>query len=507
MKKSLIIAFLFFAAALAALPLAFRRVSREKENIFITEEPLIGSPEAASGVTLDVTSCRGHLQWNTAYTIGSGKAAESVCGFSYRQAVSRPYPVVQTSPATICFHLSAVNFGTAVAGRPSGSGQNIYAFAGEDKVDAEGLPFPEIIRAAAERTEAWEKHLEEVRIGDYYEVYPVANFYVEQGGGWLADGEELPVWFRMSMRSPEGGNEYFTDLFHISTGEDRIEVTVAKDKEGDLIDVRCKSDDGGVDVWNVTAFGRAGCYYTFHCEQGGERTDRGENRGIFYFPYTQERNTCFIETADIRRVCGLPEGLYPVEMLWDEEGGRLYLAGMGETDYILAVYAVEGEIPVLLQQIPVLPGQKGADGQTKYPEWGRMTEEDGGILMTWEDNSFSFVAKEDGACRLWCSGSFPADGQERDWDMEQAQRLEKCEGFPYANACIFDGERLVLGTMPNRYNMDSFVSVYREDGLSYCGFYGHSQSADADEKLWDGRSAAGFWGTLRMRFRADGGTE
>lgn len=62
---------------------------------------------------------------------------------------------------------------------------------------------------------------------------------------------------------------------------------------------------------------------------------------------------------------------------------------------------------------------------------------DGGILLTWNDNNFSFVEKTEGRHTFWCSGRFPETmGQ---FGAEGVQNP-----FPRENTCLFDGKRWCL---------------------------------------------------------------
>lgn len=79
MKKTAIITFAVFAVVLAALPLASWKVDGEKTSIDITEEPLVGNPAAASGITLRVASCFGEkLSWS-----GNSKKGVNLLGLSH----------------------------------------------------------------------------------------------------------------------------------------------------------------------------------------------------------------------------------------------------------------------------------------------------------------------------------------------------------------------------------------------------------------------------------------
>ena len=93
---------------------------------------------------------------------------------------------------------------------------------------------------------------------------------------------------------------------------------------------------------------------------------------------------------------------------------------------------------------------------------------DGGVLLTWNDNQFSFVAEEKGAHRWWCSGVFPQTMGEL--DEEEVQNP-----FPRENACMFDGTRLALAAFENWENLGIQLMICNETGELYCGRYKNSQ--------------------------------
>ena len=111
-----------------------------------------------------------------------------------------------------------------------------------------------------------------------------------------------------------------------------------------------------------------------------------------------------MDLTQVKRLCDYPGSVIPLQMLIDDEEKILYLAVREREDYSLLVYQLEEKIPVLTQQIPVkrdrptviLPNTEENSDRPGQPSLCRMSLEDGGILMTWDDNSFSFIARENG---------------------------------------------------------------------------------------------------------------
>lgn len=501
MKRSLWVAFFCMGLAVLALPTAWVRINREKDDIIITEEVLSGDPAAAAGVTLRIAShWDGHLLWDTEYAIGSGKGAESQFSFSARQVAWGQDP---RRIAKMDF-LYGSGFGTALTG-------------GSSQVDIGGMPYPEILQAVAERTAAGETHEETVAIKEYYEYYPVEFMLEGSSVEYEGDyGEKLA---------------YLAELFRIPTGDDRMEITIEKSPAengpgvavggsaaGEPVSVRGEmaADGGNVLIADASAFGEGGCFYAFCLEsaQTGSPACRGENCGIFYLPFQESDGGIQVDLMQMERLCPLPEGMVPASMLLEEERERLYLAVKEEADYHLLVYGLESGTPVLEQRISLgrddfvdsretsghgIPsldgglqlsdnGSLSADREPEMdaslPQLCAMTMEEGGILMTWSDNAFAFVTEEEGQCRLWCSGKFP-DSE----DLYSAASNNRGPGshyslFPRERECLFDGERLVLAALNGWECVDVLLAVYDRSGELYSGLYRHS--AEMGDLLYEG---------------------
>lgn len=89
--------------------------------------------------------------------------------------------------------------------------------------------------------------------------------------------------------------------------------------------------------------------------------------------------------------------------------------------------------------------------------------------MTWDDNRFAFIARENGKYRQWCSGVFPENGEKNFGNP-----------FPKEKACLFNGERLFLAAYESWYSTNVLLSAYDEQGQTYSGRYVHSGQEDRD---------------------------
>lgn len=429
MKKSLILWLLMTGLAVLSLPAALILADSGKEKILITEEALSGNPAEAEGIVLRIPSYwRRNLFWDTEYTIGGGEAKSSFT-FSSRT-------VFWKGPETRIYAGLGINM--------NGNFSGTYA-PGSTSFDWE-YGYYEMICSVAERIESGGTLTEIIRFGDYSLYYPL--IFVLEGTNVSYKGDYQKAC------------DYLRDFFHIQVAEDSAEVTVEKNEQGDIIhvSVRHLNSDEDVVILNAAADGGEGIYFAYCLRNAKtyEYADRGQNSGIFYFPYEEQENGFReVDLTQVRKLQDFTDDIIPAEMLTDDEEEFLLLAAEDEEGYSLLVYRLEGEMPVLIRRIQV---------KTDHSSFRRMSLEDGGILLTWDDNSFSFVTEEEGEYRLWCSGAFP----------------ESSIPFPKEHVCIFDGERLTLAAYESWYGLNVLLAVYDEYGQTYSGRYVHSGSEDTD---------------------------
>lgn len=451
MRRTLWLACIIIVAALISLPIAFTIPNSQRESVVITEKVISGDPEAAAGVTVEfLTHWEALALWNTRYTIGSG---ETVTEFTFEgDGVTWP------KQESVYFDINIpLNFGTA-----SVSGYN------EREVDlVSELWLPEIMIDVASRTKVGEKHTELITLAEYYEYYPL----------------ELSVRSeKHNMSFYSNGIDYFSDFFHVRVPEDEIiEVSITKGENGAVTDAQCRDQNMGLTVDTAYAFGEEACFFTYSCTEWetGERIDAEENAGIFLAPYVEE-NRRFTIPGHVKKVCDIPKGIVPAEMLWDEERGELYLAAKLDEEYRLYIYSVAGEKVTLKQELVVLEEQTLEE--QKLPAYREMTLEKGGILLKWNDGNFSFVAETASGYELWCNDIFVADVQYLE-DLRGAGNLPIDVGYEdeiigYEHALAFDGNRLVLASYDGWDSVNVTLAVYNREGQVYCGQYHHSAEAD-----------------------------
>ncbi len=438
MKKSLLLSLFVMGLTVFSLPAALIAVDSGKEKIHISEEVLSGNPAEAAGVTLKIPSHWGkQLLWDTEYTIGSGKEAESRFSFS-------SHPVYWSAPegrvdASLRIEIDAVFATDTTSSGTMGWEDTVYS---------------EIINEAAERAERGEKYAEILRIADYSPSFPLSldiEWYSVQYEG---------DYFKAC--------NYLRDFFHISAAEDQMKVTVELNPSTTA--VRLIKNDEQVSIVDVAADDKGeGLYFTYCLENAktGEWADRGQNMGIFYFPYWVQEPFLHIDLTQVKRLCDYPGNAVPLQMLVDSEEEILYLAVREKEDYHLLVYQLEDKIPILMQQIPVSQDNSSTISPSSFCQ---MLLVDGGVLMTWEDNRFAFIARENGQYRLWCSSVFP-------------KNVEKYSDspFPREQVCLFDGKKLILAAYESWYGTNVLLTVYDEQGQTYSGRYVYSGQQDMDD--------------------------
>lgn len=468
MKKSLILWLLLAGLGVCSLPGAFALADSGKERIVIREEVLSGDPAKAAGIVLRIPCHWGRrLLWNTEYVVGAG--TESSFTFSTGQVFWRA-PEVKCEAYLTIQETGTLSFGPGITSLGWEYGGS-YA----------------IVNSVAERTGNGEKRTETVRFADYSAAYPL-DFSLSSGFSVQYEGDYMQA------------RDYLSGFFHIRAAEEeKAEVTVIKNDRGEIEEAGFLWADSHEDIEIVSAAadGEQGIYFAYGLRNGetGEILDRGQNRGIFRFPCgEEERGFRSMDLMQVEKLQDIPDDVLPLEMLLDKERKRLFLAVQDREGFSLLVYRLEGELPVLSDKIPAKSGGGALC---------RMEAEDGGVLLTFDDNSFSFVAEEGGRYREWCRGVFP-----------------QSESFPEEHGCFFDGERLILAAYEDWHSLNVLLAVYDGEGLAYSGRYVHSGNENRDaetdpacrllpqgyregrpEDLWD------VWEWGKWRYYADEAVE
>lgn len=430
MKKNLTVFFILTVSALLSLSIAFILAQNQKEDIVVTQEVLSGNPEAAAGITLVMpTHWDGHLLWDTEYTIGDEKSTRSKFHFS-PQSVSWGWE--QERSAELFFGDSSSNpVNSPDYGRPLSE-----------------FVYPKIAQALIRKIDTGSV-TEIFCIGDFYDIYPLA---------FRINGCSVDYGFYQNACG------HLTNFFNIPTGEEQFEIKGWKSYDHKYYFSGKKvANEQDVSIINASAFGETGFYYTYCLQnlQSMECVERGQNRGIFFFPYTKKSAySISIDLTNVAKLCEFPENTIPLQMKLDEKEEILFLAARENGEDCLLVYNLKDE-PALQQKIRL-------DQVAHSGGFCQIQLVDGGILLTWNDNYFSFVAGENGEYRKFYSGFFPETSV-----GETAQNP-----FPRENACLFDGSRLAISAYEDWEHLSLRLIVCDEKEMLYCGRYQSSQDVE-----------------------------
>ena len=460
MKKSLWISVIIILAGIAVLPAACRRIGEEKERVEVTETVLYGDVREAEGIRLEIgTHWNDRLLWTTRYQPGRTGDAETEFSFSADGVLWKEQPAIDAGFCSYSEYAVGMAYDGNTGNRIAGQG-----------VDIASQPMDKMLQAVADRTAPGERHTEIVAAADYHEYYPF-TFKV------LNEEKKLVL--------NEFCSDYLMELFALRVPEDALyEVTIEKNIDGTVAAFRQKVHSGGYSPKDIFAFGTEGCFYAFsrrNTENYREIYD-GQAYCIYYLPYVGEertygRDSYTIDTERMERVCELPEGLAPVELVLDEEEKNLYLTARDRRQYFLLIYEADGERLSLRQQLPVRETALSDTGEASYTDFTQMRVQEDGILMTWEENSFVFVTKTAGEYEVWCSGVLPAkeDGEEK---SAYYSPLVEESAFPHENSFAFDGEKLALAAFDKWSDLSTRLLVYRDGELVYSGLYEYSGELD-----------------------------
>lgn len=451
MKKSLFIFILTVAAGLCSVLYVFHVVDGEKENIIVTETVLAGDAAAAEGIFVEIgTHWKGQLLWNTVYQPGHVQEAVSGFDFSGQGTVwndRRPWGWGGQTE-NVSLSTAPSHFGTA------------YANSGNSGVAIENMPWNKVLQAAADQTAAGETRTVTLRVRDYYDYYPLEMYAVFQGNRGY-----FPVYSQ--------DERFTTEFFGLLIPEDEeFLVTVRKDWDGEILALECSSAGKGYYPVTTAVLGEKGYWFSFYLQ--GDRDSEelpGEFGGkcaVYWLPSTEKAKADY---EQMKAAVQLPEGVSPVAMELDGEEKFLYLLALRKGQYILLTYSIDEGDLTLLQQLSVLDAASDFDVDIKRDDAGcaahfrKMTVQEDGILLAWENGRFVFISRDGEECRLWCTGIFPADG-------------ETVYAFPYEHAFSFDGTRLAIAAFEGWDSLDSRLLVYREGQLVYSGYYQHSGELD-----------------------------
>ena len=470
MKKALCIAIILLLAGPVAFTAAGLWVNAQKNDVAVTATTVYGDSEEAAGVQVRITSqWEGHLIWDTAYTVGSG-VAESSFRFS---SMGETWRSPGADTVDINFYM---NWSTAITNGPNGV-----------KFDPDSYPLSRVLRSVMERTAPGEKRTETVRLKDFYDYYPLNVLFNNRTPNVYYSEDYLDVYYSEDYSEDIS----FTEFLRIPIGETVLEITMEKNQDGEVADIKCSSLNEPLFA-NCAAFGRSGCYLTYYVDdwKNGKVGEPGENYGIYYFPYVEKkenRSDLTIDPNQARLIYGLKPGIYTVEMGLNEAQGELYLVTKEEQEFYLSVFDTQGDDLSLKQKL-MLRSVAGEFGEEGNPYWAQLSVQDSGVLMIWRDGSFVFAARQGEEFINWGLEYHPSARETnpttQDPEAEIQGEMAHREGdasvsydnltFPVENVWAFDGQRLAIASFVDWRSLSVDLTVYTEEGLAWYGVCEHS---------------------------------
>ena len=216
MRKALIVMALLFALGLGGTAAVFAQVNGQRDQVVLTEEVLFGDRANAEGLAVRARAdIDGHLHWDTTHIIG--EPSVTITDFRYTAEAERDW----------WFEHSGIGFEYL---HNQISRNNWMDAQSADGLSGLDLAYWELLQ----ETKPGEDKERVIRIGDYYDYYPIrisldipAHIYGEQGE-WLSDREEPENEIALL-------EEKMGELFRIPVLPDEtMHISVGKHENGSL---------------------------------------------------------------------------------------------------------------------------------------------------------------------------------------------------------------------------------------------------------------------------------
>lgn len=413
-------------AAAAGLVRAARGVNAARDQVAFSVEHRYGDPAAARGLTVSTRSTYGNqLFWETACPLADpGQARTEFSFFSQPQ--------------------SATDAGAVL---------NLWVeLNGDLEQRTRGVR-----QALLETMEPGEERKVELRLGDFYDCYPME---VELQLPCPVQTEALEAAFR--------------DFFQIPV------------LEGEQLSYRVRMNENGV----ASSFGwtsgltdwysfdpryvltQDACYFTIRGSSvEGELIDTSRipgGYGLYRLPYDETGP----RLEELSMVYPLDQTDEVADLTVSPEEGKLLIHTLRQGRYLLTVL----DLPSLslLQQLELAGGTRG--------EYSLLQGEGCMVLCAFDGAGDRLTL---------VTGSDDTDYQVRFTVPAQAARLSARSWWD-PTAIAWDGERLavagvLMGENPNQLECGFYAAVYTEQGMAYCGTYGSNLDQwdeGLDPDLW-----------------------
>ena len=456
MRKSLIILEILLMLSLGILVSAVTTVDAQHERITITEETLFGDPAAAEGLQISTHVHDQHrLFWDTTYDAGPDPRPETV--FTYHD--QRIYEQWE-SVGSFSLQPSHLNSGFSGIVDLEAEMQHQQEFS-----DSPVLWLP--VKDVADRTKANEERVEQIRLSDYYDWFPMGYLFDPQSGTRYYDDENNLL-------------QFFEKNFPIPVPEDlELTVTVSKDEAGRIYNVDYYETKGMMlNTYSNAVVLEDGVFFGMFGEADFSHFAQGY--GLYYMPVEKDETITTLNTRTrelipkvyLKQQC---ENIYPMNPA-DCEEGSLYLSADGQQVYAFTkeqgqvrLTVIDSHTRQILQQIDT--------GNAHTP-------------MVWCQGEVVAIVTGDEAwenfrLQIW----LVKDGLLQPWlDTEMYRFSDESVNWYVNPVIVFDGQRLAMVRYHDHYNYASHrVLIYDSSGLLYAGDYHHSGDDLYDNlQTWDG---------------------
>ncbi len=428
------------------------------EDVTVTETTLFGDRKEAEGIEIKTKICptdipvgSKRLNWNISSSLSeSGLKTDTRC-FLDDTELKIGYPG-STNEITL-----RENFYLCY-----GSNDLLTDYANDQ------ISFPRnIFDAAADKTNAGERHTETIRVSDYLSFYPV-SMNIESDNG-ISYG---------TSSQPDGSPVDYGNYFAIPVDDDvRLKVTVYKDAQGTPTEIDSEYiGDTILHFESASAFcSRDDCLYTALTGYYLGKTQKEvpkDKCGIHKLPLkhykTSEMNNFAYTYADLenaRMVYPLEANLDIMTLLTDPAGKNLLLFTREQGDIFLSV--IDTDTMQCRQKLQVMADAYLPDDE--MPEEFKIWQFEDSMLLLNQEKQFSFLTVNNGS-----------------YTLKVCDKLDQIlPEYPIVRKVThaYDGSRFAIAFQEGVYESSDldhsysvYLMVYRGSRLAYAGYFENSLS-------------------------------
>ena len=423
MKKTLISLGVALTFTVAVFATALGVAWRQEDSLLLTQEVIYGDPEAAQGLSLTLyTGMTNYLKWDTQVELGE------VLDWDTRFSCTWPEDIYEQDAFT------SVSLSTFYSVTMSG-----YV---EDLIHREYPSLAPMIEDVIQETKAGEtEHRAILSLSDYMENLPLSF------DGYTQDN--ATQWAEV------------TQFFHIPVENQKCEITVSKDQEGNVYEVAIVLDQPPNLYGNGFLEGDS-WYITFAAlDPSGVPIAGAAQPGIYRLPILPEEgsNGYQVDTQGVELIYASQEGRH-LNQLFPMEGGKRLMATTDLQGQDPAILVLDASTMTLLQELPL----EEASWYSIYPQEDCVT-----ILPIGEDG-FLLPAS------VWALGEKGDYERVIHCDLSQGEM----DGLYGLEARYEKGRLLIAGQLDySTISAGVGVAVCDRQGLVYAARLHHSQGQDS----------------------------